>query len=339
MASLDDVARAAGVSAATASRALNGVGRTSEATRERVREAAARLGYVASAAASSLASGRTRNIGVVVPLLDRWYFATVLSGIGAHLAPRGYDIALYNLTDDPAQRRHVLDTSLRRGRVDGLIALSVILTDAEVELLLGAGLPVVGLGASSLRLPTLRVDDVAVGRAATEHLISLGHRRIAHVGQHRPDSPLDIPTLRRRGFVDALARARLAPVAIVDPDNTSDEGYRAGRALLDAPDPPTAVFAASDELAFGVLFAARERGLTVPRDLSVVGVDGHPMGSFFDLTTIAQFPNAQGECAGAAILELLETARPPASLALPFELVERGSTAPPREDFSRREDA
>lgn len=328
--SLEDVAAAAGVSTGTASRALSGRGRVSDATRDRVRALAAELGYVPSASASGLASGRTRNIGVVVPLLDRWFFATVLSGIGAHLAPRGYDIALYNLTADAAQRRHVLETSLRRGRVDGLIALSVVMTDAEVDLLVDAGLPTVGLGATSLRLPALRIDDVAVARAATAHLVGLGHRRIAHIGQSAPDSPLDIPTLRRRGFEQELAAAGLDPIAFVDADFTIDEGYRAARSLLDAEEPPTAIFAASDELAFGVLFAARERGLDVPGDLSVVGVDGHPFAEFFGLSTIAQFPNAQGEAAGAAILALLESGAPPDPAPLPFELVVRASTAPPR---------
>ena len=328
--SLDDLAAAAGVSIATVSRALSGRGRVSDATRDRIRALAAELGYVASASASGLASGRTQNIGVVVPLLDRWFFATVLSGIGAHLAPRGYDIALYNLTDDPAQRRHVLETSLRRGRVDGLIALSIVMTDAEVDLLEASGLPTVGLGATSLRLPTLRIDDVAVARTATAHLLGLGHRRIAHIGQSAPDSPLDIPTLRRRGFEQELSVAGLKPHAVVDADFTIDEGHRAAAALLDAGEPPTAIFAASDELAFGVLFAARERGLKVPGDLSVVGVDGHPFAEFFGLTTIAQFPNAQGEAAGAAILELVETGAAPGPEPLPFELVARASTAPPR---------
>lgn len=336
MAGLEEVARHAQVSTATVSRALSGRGRLSEATRARVRAAADELGYVVSATASSLATGRTLSVGVLVPLLDRWFFASVLDGIATRLAPRGYDLTLYNLTADAEQRRHLFRTSLRRGRVDAVIALSVLLDDAEIGQLLALGLPVVGLGAPSPRLATLRVDDTAVARTATEHLLALGHRRIAHIGQSATEGAgsgihsLDIPTLRRRGFERALRDAGIAPAGFVAADFTIDEGHRAARELLTAPERPTAIFAASDEMAFGALFAARELSLDVPGDLSVVGVDGHEMSDFFDLTTIAQFPHDQGERAAEAILGLLEDAREPAETSLPFELVVRGSTAAPR---------
>lgn len=327
MTGIDDVARAAGVSAATVSRALSGRGRISDATRARVRAAAADLGYVVSAAASALATGRAANIGVVVPLLDRWFFANVLDGIAGRLAPRGYDMTLYSMTADPSQRSDVLDVSLRRGRVDALIVLSLELDEDEVDRLLGLRLPAVGLGSASARLPALRVDERALARAATQHLLDLGHGRIAHIGTSRPGEPgLDIPSLRRQGFAEAMADAgRTAPFAMAD--FTIEGGHRAAAALLDAPDRPTAVFAASDEIAFGVLFAARERGLDVPRDLSVIGVDGHEMGGFFGLTTIAQFPHEQGERAADAVLALLDGED--ATGELPFRLIERTSTGPP----------
>lgn len=342
MAGLEEVARRAQVSTATASRALSGRGRLAEATRQRVRAAAAELGYVASAAASSLATGRTLSIGVLVPLLDRWFFATVLDGIAARLAPRGYDLTLYNVTDDAAQRRHLFGTALRRGRVDAVIALSLRLDDDEIDQLLALGLPVVGLGAPSPRVATLRVDDVAVAHAATAHLLSLGHRRIAHVGQSTMPSAagpaatppgiqaLDIPTLRGQGFERALREAGVEPAGFVAADFTIDGGHRAAHRLLSGPDRPTAIFAASDEMAFGALFAARELGLDVPGDVSVVGVDGHEMSGFFGLTTIEQFPHAQGERTAEAALAALgeDVAAPPASL--PFDLVVRTSTAPPR---------
>lgn len=339
MTSLDDVARAAGVSAATVSRALSGRGRTSEATRDRVRAAADALGYVASATASSLASGRAENIGIIVPLMDRWFFATVLDGIASRLAPRGYDVTLYNLTDDPQQRRHLFETSLRRGRVDGLIVLSVALSDDEVACLQGVGLPVLGLGVPRRELAGLRVDDTAVGRAATEHLLALGHRDIAHVGQpvapgFAADPDLDIPARRRRGFEAAMQEASAGGTSVrsrfVEADFTVEGGRLAAHALLRDDHPPTAVFAASDEIAYGVLTAAREQGVLVPDRLAVIGVDGHDMAALFDLTTIDQFPHAQGERAGEAMLAVLddpESTLAPASL--PFELVLRGTTAAP----------
>jgi LacI family repressor for deo operon, udp, cdd, tsx, nupC, and nupG len=328
---IDDVARRAGVSTTTVSRALSGRGRIAQSTRDAVRAAAEELGYVVSASASSLATGRTQSIGVIVPLMDRWFFATVIDGIARRLAPHGYDVALYNLTEEPDQRRHLFDVALRRRRVDALIALSVDLDDGEIDRLLGLGLPVVGLGTPSPRLSTLRIDDTAVARTATAHLVSLGHTRIAHLGWSRPDDPgLDVPSLRRRGFEAELRACGIRPFAFVPTDFTVEDGYRAASELLDTADRPTAVFAASDEIAFGALFAARERGLDVPGDLSIIGVDGHPLGAFLGLTTIAQSAHAQGERAADAVRALLENTTRPPTAALPFELVVRSSTAPPR---------
>lgn len=329
MAGLDDVARRAGVSTATVSRALSGRGRLSDATRARVRAAADELGYIVSATASSLATGRTRSIGVVVPLLDRWFFATVLDGIATALAPHGYDITLYNVSEDPQQRRRLLQTSLRRGRVDAVIVLSVAFSDDEIDELAALDLPLVGLGTPSPRLATLRVDDESVARVGTTHLLELGHREIAHIGRSQDDDGApDIPTRRRRGFDAALADAGLRPAGFATADFTIDGGFRAAQELI-AQSRPTAIFAASDELAFGALFAARAAGLDVARDISVVGVDGHEMAGFFGLTTIEQFPHAQGERAAEAALAALGEPADTPSETLPFELVVRTSTAAP----------
>ncbi len=208
MASIDEVARLAGVSTATVSRALSGRGHVSESARERVQAAAASLGYVVSSRASSLASGRTRNIGVVVPFLDRWFFSTVLSGVSAALMRAGYDITLYNITADKDVRRHVFDTFLRRQRVDAVIAVSIELDEDETQQLLDLGLPVIAIGGPNPKLDTLTVDDVAVAQLATEHLLGLGHTEIAHIGAN-PEFDIDfhIPTNRRLGFERALATA------------------------------------------------------------------------------------------------------------------------------------
>ncbi|MFT3797818.1 LacI family DNA-binding transcriptional regulator [Microbacterium sp.] len=331
MTGIDEVARAAGVSTTTVSRALSGRGRVSERTRERVRRAADELGYVGSAAAASLASGRTENVGVVAPLRGPWFFATVLDGIASRLTPRGYDLTLYHLGDDPEQRRGVFERSLRRQRVDGLIVLSVHLDDDEIARLGALGLPIVGLGVPRPELPALRVDDTAVGRLATAHLLALGHRDIAHIGQTLPPgaSPeLDIPSRRRRGFEAAMGDAGIARPRFAEADFTVAGARAAARELLTGPDRPTAIFAASDEMAYGVLAVAGELGLSVPRDLSVVGVDGHDLGELFGLTTIDQFPHGQGARAGDAILAALGVTEA-AAAPLPFELVVRTSTAPP----------
>ncbi|HET8928370.1 MAG TPA: LacI family DNA-binding transcriptional regulator [Microbacterium sp.] len=338
MVSIDEVARLAGVSTATVSRALSGRGHVSDATRTRVKTAADSLGYVVSSSASSLASGRTRNIGVLVPYLDRWFFSTVLSGVATALMRRGYDITLYNLTADVEVRRSVFETFLRRQRVDGVIAISIELSDAELGRLAELDLPVIAIGGPNPRLTTLTVDDVAVARLATEHLISLGHRDIAHIGAS-PEFDIDfhIPTRRRQGFEAALEEAGI-PVhsSLYEPaDFTVDGGFRAAKQLLGRPGrPPTAIFAASDEMAIGALLAARELGFRVPENLSVIGIDGHELGEFFRLTTVDQFPLGQGERAAEAMLAELDasgtahtehTQHTPGQL--PYELVVRDSTA------------
>ncbi|MET0296202.1 MAG: LacI family DNA-binding transcriptional regulator [Microbacterium sp.] len=333
MAGIDDVARLAGVSTATVSRALSGRGPVSPATRQRVEAAAESIGYVVSASASSLASGRMRNVGVLVPFVDRWFFSTVLRGISEALMRRGYDLTLYSLTADRDERRDVFETFLKRRRIDGVVAISIELGDEEISRLAELDLPVIAIGEPNPRLTTLTVDEIAVARLATEHLIALGHRSIAHIGASpAPDTDPRVAAHRRRGFEQALADAGIpADPALFEPaDFTIEGGFRAAERLLDRGGAlPTAIFAASDEMAVGALLAARERGIRVPDDLSIVGVDGHDLSGFFRLTTVEQFPRQQGERAAEAILEVIEDPRSPHERAdLPFELVVRDSTAP-----------
>ena len=335
MVSIDEVARFAGVSTATVSRALSGRGHVSDSTRARVESAARSLGYVVSSAASSLASGRTRNIGVLLPYLDSWFFSTVLSGIASALMRRGYDITLYNLSADRVQRASVFETFLRRQRVDGVIAISIELGADETERLRELDLPIVAIGGPNPRLFTLSVDQLAVAQLATEHLIGLGHRAIAHIGAS-PEFDIDfhIPTRRRQGFEQALADAGVPtrPDLYEPADFTMDGGFRAAVRLLGrAAERPTAIFAASDEMAIGALLASRELGHRVPEDISVVGIDGHELGEFFRLTTVDQFPLGQGERAADAILDALEAPQSGALREepgqLPYELIVRETTA------------
>lgn len=350
MVGIDEVARLAGVSTATVSRALSGRGQVSVPTRARVEQAAKSLGYVVSASASSLASGRTRNIGVLMPYIDRWFFSTVLAGVAKALARRGYDITLYALTDDLQARSVMFDTFLRRGRVDGVIAVSIELGEHESHELAQLGIPIIAIGGPNPWLTSLTVDDIEVARLATEHLVALGHSEIAHIGAS-PEFDVDfhIPTHRRQGFEQALAEAGIPvrPAMFVPADFTIEGGFEAGRQLLTrTEDRPTAIFAASDEMAIGAVLAARELGMRVPEDVSIIGIDGHELGRFFRLTTVDQFPQAQGERAAAAILAQLELTDPglttapvptvraeqagaadPVPRDLPFELVQRGTTA------------
>ncbi len=182
---------------------------------------------------------------------------------------------------------------------------------------------------------SVRIDDLAVGRLATEHLISLGHSRIAHIGGD-PDEPLNFsaPVDRRAGWASALRSAGLVPAPELDVAGffTVQGGQAAMEQLLALDDPPTAVFAGSDEMAFGALAALRRAGLEAPRDVSVIGVDDHELAGLLDLSTVRQPVTEQGRRAGCLVLAALGPASPAGHRAehvlLPVELVARGSTGP-----------
>ena len=336
MPGINEVAQLAGVSTATVSRALSGNGHVSESTRIRVHEAALELGYVVSSNASGLATGRTKNVGVVIPFLNRWFFGAVLEGAEQALLSHGYDLTLYNLSGGGDERRSVFDHFLLRKRVDAVIAISLELTAEELSRLLELNKPVVGVGGPLPGIRTLSVDDVAIARLATEHLISLGHTSIAHIGGNVYfEMDFHLPTNRRVGYEDALRTAGIEP----DPDLFAGSdfslqgGYMAAKQLLGRPrNKPTAIFAASDEMAIGAILAARDLGLTVPHDLSVIGIDDHELAEFFGLSTIAQFPALQGRMAVDILMDVLNPGhREPVAnnTPLPYELIVRSSTARP----------
>jgi LacI family transcriptional regulator, repressor for deo operon, udp, cdd, tsx, nupC, and nupG len=336
VAGIEEVARAVGVSSATVSRALSGRGHVSVATRARVLEAARELGYVVSSSASALATGRMRNVGVVIPFLNRWFYGAVVEGAESALLEQGYDLTLYNLGGGVDERRSVFEHFLLRKRVDAVIAVSLELTEAEVARLHEVGKPMVGVGGPLPGVRTLSIDDLAVSRLATEHLIGLGHRRIAHIGGDRAvEMDFHLPTTRRLGYQAALVDAGLPddPRLFQAGDFTMQGGYAAAKQLLGVPhDRPTAIFAASDEMAFGAILAARDLGMDVPRDVSIVGIDDHDLASFFQLTTVAQYPMLQGRMAVDVLMQELHPGHPePDSLntPLPYDLVVRSSTARP----------
>lgn len=340
--SIEQVARAAGVSSATVSRALSGRGHVSPTTRATVLQVADELGYVVSSAASSLASGRSRNIGVVLPDLHRWFFSTVLTGISEELSRRGYDLTLYNVADDDVIRRDIFSAFLRRRRVDGLIVVAMELDGGEIEQLTRLGIPVLTLGGSNPHLPGLAIDDHAVARLAVGHLLRLGHTRIGQIGAEASfDRDFHIPARREAGFRDALAESGLDldPRLCAAADFTTEGGHRAAQQILGRSDAaPTGVVAFSDEMAMGVLLAARELRLDVPGDVSVIGIDGHDLGSLFGLSTVDQHPLSQGRRSAVELLELIEspgegTRRRDQHVGeLPLDLVVRESTSAPRQD-------
>ena len=337
MSILADVARIAGVSKSTASRALSGRGYVSEDTRIRVEQAAAELGYVVSTAAASLVTGRTRNVGVVIPYINRWYFGEVLEGIEASLIQAGYDLTLYRLSSDADLRRRVFDYFLVRKRVDAVISVAIALSPNEVHMLQALGKPLVGIGGLIPGIPSLSIDDVETARLATEHLISLGHRRIMHVGgdQHE-QMDFRVHSQRYIGFQRALTEAGITVEDdFRDAEFSIQGGHAAGLAVLGDPRTrPTAIFAGCDEIAIGIMVAARQLGISIPQELSVIGIDGHPLAETFGLTTVVQHPGDQGARAVELLLGQLDAtpeAPPTEHIVLPTTLSVRTSTAARRE--------
>ena len=327
---IEDVALHAGVSTATVSRALRGLSHVAEPTRLKVVEAAKSLDYVVSPSASSLASGRTQMVGVVVPYVSRWFFGQVIAGVEGALRTAGFDMLLYSVGTEESRRRFFNDMPIRR-RVDALLVLTLPLAYQEVEALRFLRMPTALVGAAVRGFSSVGIDDVAGGTSATRHLIALGHERIAMISGGMTDhGHFTAPQDRSRGYRFALASAGLTidPDLDVDGDFTREGGERAMSQLLSLQAPPTAVFAQSDEMAYGALRALRRAGLRCPEDVSVVGFDDHEMADFLDLTTIAQPVHAQGAAAAAQIIAALGGETDLVEQLLPTHIVIRGTTAP-----------
>lgn len=327
-----DVASAAGVALSTVSRALSGNPGVSERTRKRIRKLTGQLGYVVNPEASNLSGGRTGRVGFVTPTINEWFYASVIAGATRVLAERGIDVVLYPVADSAARTKFFEDLPARR-KVDAIIVIAFPLTDSEWERLDSMNVHAVVVGLFTPGRPFVSVDDEIVGKQAVDHLLALGHRKIGMITCVDPEGfhySSDIS--RERGFRKALEDAGVT----VDEDVVISvrwgiEGGAEGMsALLALPHTPTAVFAFSDEVAFGALRTLRRAGLEAPRDLSLIGVDDHPMAESMDLTTIAQSPRRQGELAGELCLALMENAEPLQHVTLPTNLTIRRSTAPPR---------
>ena len=327
-----DIARIAGVSLATTSRALSNAPGVAAATRERVLAVAEELSYVVSPEASRLSGGSTRRVAVVVPHISRWFFAAMLEALESVLREADLDVLLYHV-GDAADRRAFFERLPARRKVDAVVVVGFPVSQAE-QLRLGLmGVSIVAAGGQSAAYPYVCIDDEVAARQAMDHLIFLGHRRIAMIAAVDPDQP-DWPAIsgREQAYYAALRDAGITadPSLVTTVDWGGLQGAEAMSQLLSLREPPTAVYAHSDEVAVGAMRTLRRAGLRIPEDISVIGIDGHPLAELTDLTTVSQPVREQGLLAGQMVLGLLQGDDVERAVTVPTRLVIRQSTAPPR---------
>ncbi len=324
-----DVAKAAGVSIATVSRALRGHPAISAKTTQHVIDIATQLNYDFSARAAS-SNPKPVRIAVVLPFIGRWYFAKVVEGIERVLFERGYETVLLR-PRDPVGKPLSIAEHLDLYGVEGAVLVSLSPDKDDFDALLRRQIPSVLIDIAEPRFTQVRIDNLAVGKQAAEHLTSLGHRRIVVVSGD-PNDPLNFstPNERLHGFRVTAVRNGVEAENIlhVHADFTAKSADLAITPHLESDNRPTAVFAASDEMAFGVISAARILGIRVPEDLSVIGVDDHELSESFGLTTIAQPIDMIAEVAAWQLMSRMnsETAASIETVTLPVTLIDRHTT-------------
>ncbi|KQR52679.1 LacI family transcriptional regulator [Leifsonia sp. Leaf336] len=332
---INDVARAAGVSKGLVSLALNGKPGVALETRDRILAAADKLGFTPNPSARGLTTRRAYALGLVLRRAARTievdpFFAAFIAGVETVLSERGQVLVLTVVPDHEAEARAYARLAVDK-RVDGFLLTDLLADDHRIGLVQSFGSAAVSLGepVGGSPFPVISRDYDSGIDALVTHLLDLGHRRIAHVSG---DERMLHGLLRRERFERAVRAAGLDPI-IVPTDFSPEQGAEATKSLLDSAEPPTAIVYGNDPMAIAGMGVAHERGLRLPHDLSITGLDGSQIGTYVypTLTTLDNDPAGWGIAAATALLRLVEDGEP-ADVALPpARLVVRASTArPPR---------
>lgn len=317
------VANAAGVSTATVSRALNG-GKIAESTQRNIEAVIERLGYRRNVLARGLVTGRTGVLGVLIPDVVGPLYAQMARGVEDVLEPAGMHFMMVTDNRDPEHERRSIELLLQR-QVDGIVIIGSKLEAEDMADLLRDGPPAVHIqreaASAADAFCTIDIDNRSGTVAAVRHLISMGHRDIAHVAGVRRDGQA-----RLASFREAMVAAGLDPVPVIQADSTEEGGYRAGIELMEHPT-VTAVYCANDRMALGLYHALKSSGIRIPADVSVVGFDDLPWGAYVDppLTTVRQPGREMGRIAAEKVLAALNGDGTPRMISVAAELVERAS--------------
>lgn len=330
-ATIHDVAREAGVGIGTVSRVINNSPRVRAGTRERVLAAIDKLQYRPDPIARSMISKRTNSLGVIVPFFTRPFFIEVLRGIEMVSARLGWELILYNVETD-AQRDHYFSDLPMRRKVDGLLIVSLTPDDVVTRRLKDAGLPMVFIDAYSPSLTSLVVKNIEGAYMAVKFLIEQGHRRIGFInGQIEGNFKFNQANDRLIGLHRAFGEAGLIfePELVLVSEWSRIGGKQAALQLLSQHERPTAIFAASDMQAIGVLEAARELGIAVPDQLSVMGFDGIEVSELLGLSTVRQPTQEMGELGATLLVGLIDNPeRKPELIRFDTQLLARSTTGP-----------
>jgi DNA-binding LacI/PurR family transcriptional regulator len=275
-------------------------------TREHIRRVADRLDYVISPAASRLASGRTGTVAVLAPSISKWYFATLLAGVERVVQEADVDLLLHTVGDPTVPSPSVAARRMR-SRVDGVLVMGLPASNPDVRVLAGNRFPVVLIGTRVPGITSVAIDDADGGRVATQHLVNLGHTRIGLIGGRLGRGPFKPELDRQAGYAAVLREAGLCvdPTLHVPGNFSTAGGELAMNTMLAQSEPPTAVFAMSDEMAYGAMRALRRHGLRAGPDLALVGFDGHDMADLMELTTVSQPVEDLGEHGARELLAML----------------------------------
>ena len=330
-ATIRDVAKKAGVGIGTVSSVLNNSRPVNQTTRNKVMAAIDELDFVPNPSGRRLSMGKTHIVGVVVPFFTSPSQVKRLRGLMTVISDSDYDISLFAV-ETLIQRNKVLQTVPRRGRIDGLLIISIEPTEDDVKRIQQHNIPTVLVEAHHPKLHSIEIDDVSAAKAAVDYLIELGHRKIGYISEYLDTEFGVFSQHRYHGYCQALELAEIPiePSYLRQCNPNREEGRLMALELLNLPDPPTAIFAYSDLQALGALEAAREMGLNVPKDLSVMGYDDIDTAHFAQLTTVRQHLFEAGMQGVEYLLDAIENPNlPPVHIQLPTELVVRQTTAPP----------